>query len=40
MLETYKILHYIYDQSVAPTLILNKLIKFNSTRSIEVIISN
>ena len=29
MLETYKILHNIYDKSVMPTLILNK---FNSTR--------
>ena len=29
MLETYKILHSIYDQSVTPTLSLNK---FDSTR--------
>ena len=28
MIETYKILHNIYDQSVTPTLMLNK---FNST---------
>ena len=28
-LKTYKILHNIYDQSVTPTLILNK---FDSTR--------